>query len=519
MAIQQATIITTTSVAESRSSSHDEGSSSEGRNKEAEPNRVALAQSMSPEELAALSKKVKWKADKRLIGMAWIMYVLNYFDRNEIGAARVIGMQQSLNMTTTQFGVAIAIFFVGYMSMQVPSNFLLARLRPSIYLPACMIVWGALSVVTAFLHSKAELYVLRFFLGFLEAPFTVGLMFVVSSWYTRSELGLRSALLMSAPMVGSAFSGLLTAAIYRGMEGVAGIQAWRWMFILGGASTILVAVVAFWVLPDFPSNTRWLSPEERAVAEWRLILDAGQVDEDGDPSWSHGVKSTVWDWRVHVFALMGLLVSLAASTNGFFPSVVKTLGFRRTNTLLLTAGPYLVAVFAAILNSWCSDRFRNCSYFIIWPLVAAIIGCIIIATSSDVGARYFAMFLMIAAGHSANAVVIAWVQKTFIRPRTKRAVTIAFVNCIGGFSHIISSFLYRDRWAPRYAIAMTVNASSALGTILLAVVMRMVLRRANRKLNEGTEVASVMHGESTAEIAGLTEQERRTAKEGFRYVT
>jgi hypothetical protein len=81
MAIQQATIITTTSVAESRSSSHDEGSSSEGRNKEAEPNRVALAQSMSPEELAALSKKVKWKADKRLIGMAWIMYVLNYFDR------------------------------------------------------------------------------------------------------------------------------------------------------------------------------------------------------------------------------------------------------------------------------------------------------------------------------------------------------------------------------------------------------------------------------------------------------
>ncbi len=66
---------------------------------------------------------------------------------------------------------------------------------------------------------------------------------------------------------------------------------------------------------------------------------------------------------------------------------------------------------------------------------------------------------------------------------------------------------------------MTVNSASALGTILLAVVMRMVLRRANRKLNEGTEVAAVMHGESNAEIAGLSGQERRTAKEGFRYVT
>jgi len=66
---------------------------------------------------------------------------------------------------------------------------------------------------------------------------------------------------------------------------------------------------------------------------------------------------------------------------------------------------------------------------------------------------------------------------------------------------------------------MTVNSASALTTILLAVVMRMVLRRANRKLNEGTDVASVMHGESNAEIAGLSEQERRTAKEGFRYVT
>jgi len=345
-------------------------------------------------------------------------------------------MQQSLNMTTTQFGVAIALFFVGYMSMQVPSNFLLTRLRPSLYLPACMIVWGALSVVTAFVHSKAELYVVRFFLGFLEAPFTVGLLFVVSSWYTRSELGLRSALLLSAPMVGSAFSGLLSAAIYRGMEGVAGIPAWRWMFILGGASTVLVAFVAFWVLPDFPSNTRWLSPEERSVAEWRLILDAGQVDEDGDPSWSYGVRSALRDWRGYAFALMCLLGSLAASTNGFFPSVVKTLGFRRTNTLLLTAPPYLVAVVVAILNSWCSDRFRNCSFFIVWPLLAAIIGFIVTATCSDLGARYLAMFLMIAAGHSANAVVIAWVQKSVIRPRTKRAVTIAFVNCIGGFSHV-----------------------------------------------------------------------------------
>ncbi len=81
MAIQQATITTTTSVTESRSSSRDEGSSSEGRNKETEPNRLAIAQSLSPEELVVLSKKVKWKADKRLIGMAWIMYVLNYFDR------------------------------------------------------------------------------------------------------------------------------------------------------------------------------------------------------------------------------------------------------------------------------------------------------------------------------------------------------------------------------------------------------------------------------------------------------
>lgn len=357
----------------------------------------------------------------------------------------MVGIQQSLNMTSRQFETAVAILFVGYIMMQVPSNFILARLRPSIYLPACMVVWGGISLATGFVHTARELLVVRFFLGFVEAPFGVGILFLISSFYTRSELCLRSALLLSAPMMGNAFSGLLGAGITRSLDGVGGLEAWRWMFITGGASTIVVASVAFFVLPDFPSNTRWLSPKERAVAEWRLFLDAGQVDEDED-DWKYGISMAVKDWRVYAFAALFLLASLASSTINFFPQIVETLGFRRVHTLLLTVPPYIVGVLVATLNSWAADWTGNCSFHIIAPLATAIAGFILSAASDGVAVRYFAMILMIAAGHGANAILLAWVQKTMVRPRMKRAIALAFVNSTGNISQ--ASHFFLTGWSP-----------------------------------------------------------------------
>lgn len=199
-------------------------------------------------------------------------------------------------------------------------------------------------------------------------------------------------------------------------------------------------------MPDWPSTTKWLSPTERAVAEWRLIKDAGQVDED-DEAWSYGFKMAFTDWRLYIFAFIFLCIQVASATSNFFPSIVQTLGFNRVDTLLLTVPPYMVALVLSIGNNWSADRLRNSSFHIMWPLAAAIVGFVVAAASLNTGARYFAMILMVAGGHGSNAVTLAWTQKTLLRPRIKRAAAVAFVNAIGNTSQVslISQLLRYER--------------------------------------------------------------------------
>lgn len=168
-----------------------------------------------------------------------------------------------------------------------------------------------------------------------------------------------------------------------------------WHYNIRGAITVFVAICAYFVLPDWPSTTRWLSPTERAVAEWRLIQDAGQVDEDEDESWSYGFALCFKDWRVYIFALMLLCVQVSSATSNFFPSVVETLGFGKVQTLLLTVPPYMVTLAVSVGNNYSADRLQNSSFHIVWPLAMAIVGYIIAATTMGVGPRYFAMIIMV----------------------------------------------------------------------------------------------------------------------------
>ncbi|RDW64563.1 uncharacterized protein DSM5745_09974 [Aspergillus mulundensis] len=483
-----------------------------------ENNRLAPAQLMSPDEFAAVEKRLKRKLDIRLMLSIWVIFVMNYLDRNNISAAKVAGIQDSLNLSSTQYATAVALLFAGYVLMQIPSNVFLAHLRPSIYIPTVMAVWGILSALVGAAHNAGGLYALRFLLGFVEAAFYPGALFLISSWYKRSEMGVRSAFLFSGSQLGSAFSGLIGAGITGGLDGARGLESWRWIFIIEGSATVLIAIFALFILPNYPSNTSWLSPEERAVAEWRLISDAGQVDEDNE-DWSYGFKMAFKDWRLYVFALTFLCIQVASATSNFFPTVVKTLGFNTVNTLLLTVPPYMLGLVVSIANNWSADRFQNSSFHAIGPMVAAIIGFVVAAATLNTGARYFAMVLMVAGGHGSNAVVLAWTQKTMLRPRIKRASAVAFVNAFGNLAQIFSSYFYPDSSAPRYVIAMAANSAFSLAVIVLALCMRFILLRANKRLERGeTTVSEEMRGQSQMEIAGLSEEERVARREGFRYI-
>ncbi|KAK4500882.1 hypothetical protein PRZ48_009074 [Zasmidium cellare] len=464
--------------------------------------RVAAAQHMSEEEFLLIEKKLKRKLDLRCTAMLTFIYVLNYLDRNNIAAAKVAGLEADLHLTSTQYSLALSILFVGYVLMQVPSNIFLTKLRPSLYLPACMAAWGTLSACTGAVQSAGGLTAVRFLLGLVEAAYYPGSLFLLGSWYKRSELGVRCAILYGGLQVGGAISGLISAGIESGLNGALGIPAWRWIFIIEGSITVFIALLAIFTIPDFPSNTRWLTPSERAVAEWRLIRDAGQVDEVSE-SWSDGFKLAFTDWRTYAFCAINQCVFVSTSTQNFLPSIVATLGFGKIDTLLLTVPPYVVCLITSVVNNWSADRMRNSSFHSMWPLVVSIVAGIISASTLDKGARYFAMILLMVGGHSANTVVAAWAQKTLLRPRIKRAAAIAFINACGNIAQIWTPYIYPDSAAPRYVMAMSINAGFALAGIIMMYGMRIALHRANRKLDERAARGSDVGENGLRDVVGL----------------
>ena len=128
----------------------------------------------------------------------FILLILNYLDRNALASARVQGLEKDLGLKGDQFNIAVSILFAGYILGQIPSNLILSRVRPSIYLSAWVALWGIVSACTAAADNYNHLLVIRFFLGVTESPYFPGALFLLSSWYTKKELAFRTSIVSVA---------------------------------------------------------------------------------------------------------------------------------------------------------------------------------------------------------------------------------------------------------------------------------------------------------------------------------
>jgi MFS family permease len=150
-------------------------------------------------------------------------------DRSNIGNAKIAGMEEALNLSDTQYSLAINLFQISYIIFSVPSNMILTRMRPSIYIPAIMFLWGIVVAAKAAMTTPAQLWGLRFALGALEAGFSPAVFHIFSMWYRKSEQTKRFMVFWLAGILGSAFGGILAGAVASGLDGAHGIPGWRWL--------------------------------------------------------------------------------------------------------------------------------------------------------------------------------------------------------------------------------------------------------------------------------------------------
>jgi len=168
----------------------------------------------------------------------------------------------------------------------------------------------------------------------------------------------------------------------------------RWLFIIEGVITIGVAFVAGWYLPDYPLNTRWLSEEDRHYAQWRLIDDTGEADISAATSVWEGLKLALCDPRLYLFTLLQHSSILSQTFQYFFPSIIRQLGYGRIQTLLITAPVWIGTFLVSVVVTYTSGRTGDRSIHIMCLMSISFVGNIIATTTTNLPARFFAMFLM-----------------------------------------------------------------------------------------------------------------------------
>ncbi|KAE8315070.1 major facilitator superfamily domain-containing protein [Aspergillus transmontanensis] len=297
-----------------------------------------------------------------------------------------------------------------------------------------------------------------------------------------SEATTRMAILYTGNMLASAFSGLIAAGVFAGLDKKHGLAGWQWLFLIQGVVTVGVALVAFFLLPNAPRSTQWLTAEERQLADERIKRDTTQREE-GTSTWV-GLREACMDYRTWIFALMCNLHLSANGFKNFMPTVVKTLGFNSTITLVLTCPPYLVATFTSVAVSWSSGHFNERTWHVTVSKALAIIGFAVACGTLNIGARYFAMILFVGATYGVNNINIAWTAATLGQTDEKKAVAIAITNTLGNLASVYTPYLWPDSDAPRFALAMYCSIGFSVGVVILAWVMRIILTRENRKLRE-----------------------------------
>ncbi|THH32727.1 hypothetical protein EUX98_g1476 [Antrodiella citrinella] len=434
----------------------------------------------------AMTRRVLWKLDLRVLPPLALLWLANFIvrpDRTNVGNARIAGLEKDTHLVGNQFNICLAVFYVSYILVELPSNLILKKMKPSRWLPFLVAIWGTVTTLTGVVHNFSGLLAIRFFLGLCEGGLLPGIMLYLSTLYKRHELQQRVGIFYASASLSGAFGGLLASAILK-MDGIGGLPGWKWIFILEGIATVLIAVIAACIMPADLASAKFFTEEEREfiLARFRAadVISASiplsepaekiNVDEEKGSdirTEAKPVQSAVvyhedekFEWRevirgvldvqtwLTAFSYMGIIISLY-SFSLFLPTIVSGLGYAGEEAQLHTVPPYVPAVVLTVLVSIAGDKLKWRGPFILIFLPIAMIGYILAIVATSNTQRYAAVFL-IAAGIYPCGPCILSILPNNCAGHYKRATATALQLAIANGGGFVATFSYTADQAPKY---------------------------------------------------------------------
>lgn len=475
---------------EDEDSEYDEQDGALGMRMNSRRESVASFELYTPDE----ERKVRRKLDTRLVLFVALLYLLSFLDRSNIGNAKIAGLTDDLNLSDDQYEWLLTAFYISYILFEW-MTLCFKIFPPHIYISCCVCAWGVLASLQSLTTSWAYMLVLRALLGIGEAAF-VGIPFYLSFFFRREELALRVGLFIAAAPLATTFASSLAYAIVR-FGNKTGIASWRLLFLLEGFPACLVAVWAWFWIPDAPSSARWLKPRERKIASLRMRKEAAAntvSEKAGAQStiprhkrkfkWRE-VFNTLKDPKSYLTAGMFFCCNVAFSSMPvFLPTIVNSMGFSATASQGLAAPPFLFAFVVVLATALISDRIRSRSIPMMFHALLALTGYILATLTgifhSGPMLRYLATFPICAGFFSAVTIVITWTINNQASDEGK-GTGMAILNVIGQMGPLLGTRLYPDSDKPYFVTGNAVCAGAMAIVFILALALRLVLKRENRK--------------------------------------
>ncbi|KAF7540299.1 hypothetical protein G7054_g1484 [Neopestalotiopsis clavispora] len=385
----------------------------------------------SPEE-----RKLLRKLDWSILTIGCFGFFLKYLDQNNITNAYVSGMQEDLQMYGNEYTYAQTAYTCAYAIMQIPSTLIIQRVRPSWWLAFMEIGWGCFTFAQAGLRSHTQLYVFRFMIGFFESSWFPCMLFVLGSWYTKTELAKRVAILHMTAPVGTAFSGYLQAAVYENLNGIHGMAGWRWLYIICGVMTLPVGIVTAFFFPDTPHTTRafFLSNEEKELGVQRAH-DAGKAPPA--PLTFKRILKVLRGWRWPLLVLGYVLYGTSCQNSGYFSIWLKAEGFSVELRNIIPTGTSLISGFCVVLWGFLSDYSGSRFAFIVGPLTFGLLPTGILAFwPASVQLKEFAF--LTSGVQLMTAIFYTWANEICADNNEERALVVSSMN---GFQYAVAAWL------------------------------------------------------------------------------
>lgn len=388
-------------------------------------------------------------------------------------------MKEALDLKGNDLNYLTTYWNIGYILGQIPSQLVLTKIRPSIWLPALEFLWSCLVMALAGAKNVQTIFALRFFIGLFEASAYPGIITLLGNWYTPAELGKRAAIFQASSSAANMFSGYLQAALYSGMNGRAGLAAWQWLFIFDGILGIPISLYGFWAIPDSPTDSRnhWLSRDETERAAQRM-RDAGRAP--AKKLTLRTILDVFRSWPVWLFSTVFIAHVLGLRIYSYFNVWLKSTGEYTTEQVnVIPSAGYGLQILCTLMYAWTSDYIQARWPVIVLACVPGIAGTAILSVWPEENtAAMMAGWLLTYAETGAGILFTSWVSETCGFSAEHRVIVIGVMEAVAfTFNAWVPLLVYNTGEGAHFRIGYQMAAMFFAVELVLTVGIAVVERR------------------------------------------